>query len=632
MVELQFTNQIINLIVKNYHKFTEPILFHLKLTNMTTTKSTMRLLFVSLISIIFFFSCKKSIDPVAPVPPGTGPTLPDLTTKVSTSISGYVTDQNDAAVLNATIQIGSTSTATDKYGYFQAINVQVVQNAAVVTAAKPGYFKSIRTFIAEAGKPAVLRIKMIPKVSSGTVSGTTGGTITLPNNLSIIFPASAVVNAATNTPYTGSVTVSAFWIDPTANDLALIMPGDLRGLNTQGNLQLLTTFGMAAVELNGSGGELLQIAAGKKASLSMPIPASLSASAPASIPLWFFDEVKGLWKQEGVATKTGNNYIGDVSHFSFWNCDVPNNFVQFNCTVVSSNGQPVPNVRVKISVVSNPASFANGYTNASGYVNGAVPSNKQLLLEVFSSNTCGLSVFSQTFTTTNVNVSFGTVTIPSAAMATVSGTVLNCANMPVTNGFIIMQNGFQYAKYALSNTGTFSFNHLLCSGINNVTLIGEDVTAAQQSNPAVYPVIAGNNLIPSFQACGVSTSRYLNYVVNGVTTSYSPPGDSLTLGGTGTNNIYTINAERIPFDSTTVSRISYTRPGIAVGSVQNLLSFKLQGIPANATIGTPIGVNITEYGSIGQFMAGNFSGTLTGPGPTNTPYNISGNFRVRRTF
>jgi hypothetical protein len=35
--------------------------------------------------------------------------------------------------------------------------------------------------------------------------------------------------------------------------------------------------------------------------------------------LWSFDEAKGLWKEEGQAIKTGSNYVGDVSHFSFWN-------------------------------------------------------------------------------------------------------------------------------------------------------------------------------------------------------------------------------------------------------------------------------------------------------------------------
>lgn len=41
------------------------------------------------------------------------------------------------------------------------------------------------------------------------------------------------------------------------------MPGDLRGIDTDGYMKGLTTYGMAAVELTGAGGESLQIADGK---------------------------------------------------------------------------------------------------------------------------------------------------------------------------------------------------------------------------------------------------------------------------------------------------------------------------------------------------------------------------------
>jgi hypothetical protein len=106
-----------------------------------------------------------------------------------------------------------------------------------------GFFKGIKTYIATANKSAFFRIKLIPKTSAGTVNGTAGGVVTLTSGLSINFPASAVVNASTNAAYTGTVTVAAFYINPTATDLNSIMPGDLRGLNTDGELKLLTTYG-----------------------------------------------------------------------------------------------------------------------------------------------------------------------------------------------------------------------------------------------------------------------------------------------------------------------------------------------------------------------------------------------------
>ncbi len=456
-----------------------------------------------------------------PTPPVLTPTPPDLTTKVSSSVSGFVTDENELSVKNANVLVGTSTSITDKYGYFEIRNVQVVQNAAMVTIAKTGYFKGIKTYTATAGKSAFFRIKLITKITSGTVNGTTGGTVTLASNLAILFPANAFVNASTNAAYTGTVSVAAFKIDPTSADLPRIMPGDLRGLNTDGNLQILTSYGMAAVELTGAGGELLQIAIGKKATMTMPIPTTIVATAPATIPLWYFDETNGLWKQEGTATKVGSNYVGDVSHFSFWNYDVPANYVQFNCTVVNSTGQPIPNVQVKISQVSNPNSARSGYTDSAGYVGGAVPNNSQLLLEVFGNNGCNVASYSKTFATTNVNISLGAVTISTAtSLSIITGTVTNCSNSPVTNGFIIIQNGYM---------------------------------------------------------------RFL-------------------------------------------------RTGIAQGTVQNLISFTPTQIPATSTITTPIGVNITEYGVVGQYVAGNFSGIVTGPSPTNTVYNVTCNFRIKRTF
>ncbi len=594
-------------------------------------KTTSQLILTFFFACLLFASCQKTVDESVPPIPPVAP-APDLTTKVSSSVSGFVTDENELPVKNANVAVGTSTSITDKYGFFEVKNVQVVQNAAMVTITKTGYFKGIKTYIAAAGKTAFFRIKLIPKTISGTVSGTTGGTVTLASNLSILFPTNGFVNASTNAAYTGTVNVTAFKIDATSADLARIMPGDLRGLNTDGNLQILTTYGMAAVELTGAGGELLQIATGKKATMTMPIPTTLISTAPATIPLWYFDETKGLWMQEGVATKTGGNYVGDVSHFSFWNYDVPANFVQFNCTVVNSAGLPIPNVQVKISQVSNPNSAGYGYTDSAGYVGGAVPNNSTLLLQVFGANNCNVPSYTQTFNTTNVNVSLGAVTISTAtSLSVLSGTVTNCSNAPVTNGYIIIQNGYIFSRHALSATGTYSVNRLLCgTAPNNVTLIGEDITAAQQSNPAVYPTVAGNNTIPTIQACGVSIQQFFNYNINGTPYNFSVPGDSLILSGAGTNTDYFVFVNN---NSTTNNgTMRFVRTGIAQGSVQNLISFTPTQIPATSTINTPIGINITEFGAVGQYVAGNLSGVITGPPPTNTVYNVTCNFRIQRTF
>ncbi len=585
---------------------------------------------IPVLAIVFFLSCQKDLsneDGLSNSNPA------DLTTKVTSSVSGFVTDENNAAVLGADVVAGGMHTTTDKYGYFEIKNVMVVKNAAVVVVTQPGYFKGIKTYIAADNKAAFFRIKLIPKANSGTINAASGGNVTLSNGMIVALPANGVVVASGNTAYTGVVNVAAHWIDPTATDLNQTMPGDLRGLATDGSLKLLTTYGMAAVELTGSAGELLQIADGKKATLTMTIPASIMGTAPASIPLWSFDETKGLWKQEGTATKTGNTYVGEVSHFSFWNCDVPNNYVQFNCTVKNQDGTPIPYAWVRITVTGT-NSYAWGYTDLNGYVAGAIPGNAQLTLDVFIGFYCGAPVYSQNFSSTNVNVSLGDILMPiSSNVASVSGTVTDCNNNAVSNGRIIIDdisNGF-WTIYPVSSTGTFNFTRLLCNGGNaTVNIVAEDVAAGQQSNPVTVTLAAGPNAIGNLQACGITTQEFINYSLDGGTTvtHLTAPGDSIYHSGNGTTTNSFIQGYS-PLNTTSFVNIGFDNTGIGVGSTQNLVSFNTTLTAQGNTTGS---VNITEYGAVGQFIAGTFTGVVVTNSIPSTTFNVSGNFRARRNF
>ncbi len=587
---------------------------------------------LALLAIVLLFSCQKDIDQTLPnTPIGT---VPDFTSKVNSSVSGFVIDENNAAVIGASVKVGIATTVTDDYGFFEIKNVDVVKTAATVTVTKPGYFNGIKTFIAETNKSAFFRIKLIPKTTAGTINAVTGGNVTLPNGLIVALPANAVVNQAGGAAYSGTVQVAAYWIDPTSPELSSIMPGDLRALNTTGALQLLQSFGMAAVELTGTGGELLQIATGKKATLTLNIPAALAGIAPASIPLWYFDEALGLWKEEGSASKTGNTYVGEVSHFSFWNCDVPNNYVQFNCTIVDADGEPIPYAAVKISVVSNPNNAAWGYTDSTGYVAGAVPDNANLQLQVFSYYSCGSAIYSQNFSTTNTNISLGTITVISTtATANVSGTLTNCAGTALSNGAVLVLNNGQYSRYLADNTGAFNFNVILCNSTSaSIQVIAEDYVAGQQSASATFVINSGLNNIGNLQACGVQLSEFITITANTSTDTYTLPSDSISYGiFTVTPPLILISGSRTTSSGgTSNTTFGFGNAGIGVGSIQNLDLFETTLLNGQTTITNPINVNITEYGAIGEFIAGNFNGVVTYAGTTNTAP-ISCSFRVRRT-
>src|ERR1043165_4695902 len=92
-------------------------------------------------ALLFLFSCKKDINNQ-----NHNSEAPDLTTKTNTSVSGFVTDENDQPVNGASVKAGTANTTTNQFGYFELKNVELVKTAAFVTIAKPGYFNATKTW------------------------------------------------------------------------------------------------------------------------------------------------------------------------------------------------------------------------------------------------------------------------------------------------------------------------------------------------------------------------------------------------------------------------------------------------------------------------------------------------------
>lgn len=479
-------------------------------------KSLLRFLIILTAASLFFVACKKNLDATNEFPE-----LPqfDLTTRVSASASGFVTDENDEPVRGAAVKAGNSTSTTNQYGHFEFNNVSLVKEAAVISVDMPGYFKGIKTFIVNDGRTAFFRIKLIPKRSGGTIDANGGGSVTLPDGLSVTLPAAGVKIASSNAMYSGPVYIALHWIDPSSTDVHSTMPGDLRGINTSGSMKLLTTYGMAAVELTGASGELLQVADGKKATVTFPLPPSMVAAAPASIPLWYFDETAGLWKEEGAATKNGNTYIGDVSHFSFWNCDMPDSYVLFTATVKTAANIPAAYATVKISEVANPGNARFGSTDINGFVSGPVPDNRQLKLEVLAPVLCvNTAIFSQLFTTGVTPYAAGDIILPlhDTLVAQISGTVTDCSNNPVTSGYVMVNMGGQYTQYPLDLSGSYQIITVLCSSTVPASIMANDPIGMHHSLLMNYLIVDGPNLLGNIQTCDTSLNAYDGrYSLNG---------------------------------------------------------------------------------------------------------------------
>jgi len=559
------------------------------------------------------------------------PVTDPLSEKVVASLSGRVTDENGKPVNNASVESGGSNTTTDINGFFRVANIQLAKNGGFVIAEKSGYFKGCRTIFTNAGVINNIEIQLIPKTNRGNFSASAGGTISIQNGSSVNFPAGGIINAGTNATYTGSVNVFGAYLDPTNPKLSLMMPGNLTGLTTNNEQALLQTFGMMAVELEGANGEKLNIATGKTAVITMPIPSSLSPNAPATIPLWFFDETKGLWKQEGSANKQGSAYVGTVSHFSFWNCDVPNNFIRLKLTLKDQNGQAGAGYRVELKdIFYNSSAYA--ITDSTGVASGAVRPGTNFQLDVY--NKCNTLLHSQTIGPFSTNTDLGVITItaPTPANITLSGTVRDCSLSTVTTGYTdVILDGLIY-RTAITN-GLYSITINRCSGATTTAqIIATDLQTNQQSASTSVTVTSGNYPNTNVIACGVSTLQYINYTIGGNAQNFVSPADSFATYRQ--NPTTTIQAFPKAFtDSASWQYTSFgfdgvTSPGTYALSPSFIVS---KGFHVEYAASGPITVTITEFGSTGQYISGSFSGTMR---ERYTAAIVSGscNFRVRRNF
>ncbi len=581
---------------------------------------------VLMLSTLLFYSCKKDKNDYV----NSGPQFSNTEMTTATFL-GQVLKEDGTPLDGATVSTGTHMMTTDADGFFYFSNISTPKRATSIKVEKLGYFKAFRTLqvIPNEDNQTTIMVMELPPAQS--LDAAAGGTIAISNGGSIEFPTNSIIDPATNQPYTGNVSVFAKWIDPSGGNLALLTPGALRGISEEGTEEGLTTYGMQAVELVGSAGQPLQLGNGQTANVTFPLPASLSGSAPATVPLWHFDETQGMWVEDGVATKSGTDYIGSVSHFSFWNCDYGGPIVNFTCQLVDANNNPINGAFVRIVPTSSTLTARTSMTNSNGTVSGGIPTNATFDLEYIPSgcNWGSPSTFIQTFSSTTSNVNLGTITVSNtSSLSVVSGTVEDCNAAILPNAPVKLKVGNTVLSTISSSTGAFSFNvNCLSSPTAAVLTAFDPVNAVNgSSNITIAPNTNLNAGVVA--ACGTQN----DFIVLNVT---NPPATTPTTysivepAGTFTQ-YYQLETSIMGIDNTTPlfplqASFAFDGPQTVAGT-HNLTRY----YDSNDSINTfsPTIVNLTSYGSVGAKISGSFTTTVTGNVYTGATVNC--NFRVTR--
>lgn len=397
-------------------------------------------LIYALVFLFIVFSCEK--DNNIPINQqqedglSDNPFFNNFGSQISADFIGLVVDENDEPIIGANITLGSGFAITDVNGVFTVNNASVYEKFAYIKASKQGYISGSRALVPTDGVNQV-KIMLLDATPNATIVSSQAITVDLPNGTKVDF--NGGFETSTGITYQGNVDVVLRHLNPNEEDMNLQMPGMLIAQDAAGDLRMLETYGMIAVELIGENGEDLNIASGTTATITIPVPTN-ATNPPATIPLWYFDEQNGYWVEEGEATLVGNEYVGEVSHFSFWNCDAPFDVVQACITLQDNNGNPLPSLYTQLTLQTTTwNSTSGGYTNANGEVCGLIAANEALTLTVPN---YGCDVFTTTIGPFSADDTVTvTVTNSTEQITTLTGSFNDCDGNPITNGYMQIVNG-----------------------------------------------------------------------------------------------------------------------------------------------------------------------------------------------
>jgi len=516
------------------------------------------------------------------------------------AIVGIVTDPNGIPIEGVVVSVEGKHSAVTNPGGMYTFHKVKHKKRLVVDFRKDGYTptqgiatstinkctekEEDRNECGEREKSApyvvILNKVMVPSGAAQTLDTAVGGTLVQDGFKATFSPESLSV--------TGTVEVIISPID-VSTDAILAFPGDFTGIAANGEKEKLETYSLMDISIR-KNGKKVNLKPGTTASLEFLLPANTPLEAGAVVPLWFYDEQRGSWREEGagvvdVSTAYPSRLavFGTVSHFSWWNVDIPMSTTCLTGFVYNANGNPVQGASVYATGVDY-SNLSISVTDATGrYCSDARISSTVTLRAFYAAGGIIQSSNSVTINTPSVLVSCGLGGCTAAPALRLTGTscirgdVLDSAGNPVTGALVHQSTGGNFIT--TDGEGSFCMEALASQNVTVFTL--------------GYPA---------------------------VTVTTPPPGNNCTVGGCATASIRS-GASEACLRVETAYDPGFPAPNIPVGvfiaGTDTLLAQGRTGASGIVCIdGLQSGMNV-DVQSLDLLECRAFANVNTGPGGTS---------------
>jgi len=363
---------------------------------------------------------------------------------------GIILDEQGIPLSGVQVTLGSTVYTSNDLGQVKIEQGSAFKEIAFFKAQKAGFFPGSRTLIPIQGVNQ-FEIRLISKGTPQVFQADQGAIL---NDGGLQVEVGEGLVDASGNEYKGTVNAYVRHLSPDDPNILSIMPGALRGGDANGE-KVLETYGMLTIELEGTGGEKLQLGNSNPATIISQVPSSMLADAPSTIPLWHFDEDAGIWMHDGEAKLVNGAYVGTVSHFSTWNYDIPNSPGRLYGKVIGADGISIAGIYVDFR--RKDSRHSGGMVNEDGSFIAQLPLNTDLDMYVLFR---GVAIHHEIVNLGNSTTMNKEIRIPAISLAKIYGTVMGCNGSPVVSGYVIASN---YVAARIEN-GRYEFNTWVTQG------------------------------------------------------------------------------------------------------------------------------------------------------------------------
>ncbi len=430
---------------------------------------------------------------------------------------GKVIAENGNPISDAEARIGTQTALTDANGIFLINGAAVNENFAYITANKNGFIQGATSMIPSSGTNK-LTIMLLEDTPIDNTNSGEAKTVTLPDGTSIKLEGDYIDQNGIS--YSGAVTVFLYNTPISEEKIENILTGMPYAEGKDGRENYLESYGMIAIELRGSSGEILDLSENSTAEISIPIKTDLQTNAPTTIPLWYFDKEKGYWKEGEEANLEGQNYIGTIDRLSFWNFSANFSTRIVKVTVIDSENTVITNQPLSLSYTSSdyPYNSITDYTNSEGITRLLVPS-KTINFEIYDHTICGTNTIHSESLGSGSADQEKEITISGSNLFTnkILGSFTTCSDeTDVALGYVSFKLG-EEEFYDPIYDGVYNMNILHCTDAGGFQIKATDYSNDQNTGTINYFFVDPITHLGEPPVCN-NVTEFIQFTIDGGTT------------------------------------------------------------------------------------------------------------------